>query len=102
MKRTEIAGFMALLVLSFLAGGTWASAQTTPEGDDAAALPRMDQPTGQAAARDANLPAGRPHPRGLPRRGGRQPGRRPRKHRESIPRSSGPPREAARPERERR
>lgn len=102
MKRMEIAGFVALLILSFLAGGTWASAQTALEGHDAAPSPRTDQFTGEDAVRDTNLPAGRPHPRGLPRRGGRHPGRRPRKHRQVVLRNPGPSREAARPERGRR
>lgn len=67
---TEILAFVALLVLAFLAGGAWASAQTAEDGASADRIRGIEQPGGEgaASARTGDLPAARPHPRGIPRR----------------------------------
>ncbi len=83
--RTEIAAFIVLLVLAFLAGGAWASAQAAENGASAKDVP---------PAQTGDLPAARPHPRGLPRPKGRPHPRR--QDRERVPRTVGPPQEAGR------
>lgn len=66
--RAKTAVFVALLLLGLLAGGAWAGAQTPEDGMNAQEIYRAEQP-----AQSGDVPAARPHLRGLPRRIARQP-----------------------------
>ena len=74
--RAGVKAFIALLLLSLLAGGAWGNARAAEDGTSAKEAYRAEQPAGKDAspAQPADLPVVRP--RGLPRRTGHTPARR--------------------------
>lgn len=68
--RAEVAAFVALLLLTFLAVGVWVDARTQEDETVAGMTGRMERPADQniPPAQNNDVPAARPHPRGLPRK----------------------------------
>ena len=68
--RAEVAAFIGLLLLTFLAVGVWVDARTQEDETVAGMTGRMERPADQTIppAQNNDVPAARPHPRGLPRK----------------------------------
>ena len=70
--RAGLSAPVALLLLSFLAGVAWADAPASEGGRPADGTIRTESPAGADVPSDRtrDVHAARPHPRGLPRKGG--------------------------------
>ena len=82
-KSRALSALVAVLIVALLAAGTWATAVVAGDGT---AVPNI-LGTGQIGGKNAtpdngDLPAARPHPRGLPRRSRARPRGRRRENRE--------------------
>jgi hypothetical protein len=76
---------VAVLIVALLAAGTWTTAGVSGDGKAAPDIPRTGQTGGKnSTPDDGDLPAARPHPRGLPRHRARPHGR-PQESREPGP-----------------
>jgi hypothetical protein len=67
-KSRSFPALVAVLILALLAVGTWATAGAAGDGTTAPHIPGTGQTGGKNPTSDnGNIPAARPHPRGLPR-----------------------------------
>jgi hypothetical protein len=67
-KSRAFQAIVAVLILALLAVGTWATAGDAGDGTAAPDIPGTGQTGGKKSTPDnGDLPAPRPHPRGLPR-----------------------------------
>jgi hypothetical protein len=84
-KRRASQALVAVLIVVLLAAGTWATAGAAGDGTAVPFIPGTGQTGGKNPTPDnGDLPAARPHPRGLPRGRARPRGRR-QENRESGP-----------------
>jgi hypothetical protein len=84
-RRRAFPALVAVLIVALLAAGTWTTAAVSGDGTAAPDIPGTGQ-TGRknSTPDDGDLPAARPHPRGLPRHRAR-PHERPQESREPGP-----------------
>jgi hypothetical protein len=84
-KSRAFPAIVAVLIVALLAAGTWATAGAAGDGTAVPFIPGTGQTGGKnPTPDDGDLPAARPHPRGLPRRRARPRGRR-QENREPAP-----------------
>ena len=84
-KGRAFPALVAALIVALLAVGTWATVGAADDGTAALDIPGTGQPGGKNSTPDnGDLPAARPHPRGLPR-GRARPHGRPQENREPGP-----------------
>ena len=68
VKRRTFPALVAVLILALLAVGTWTTVGVAGDGTPAPSISGTGQTGGKNATSDnGDLPAARPHPRGLPR-----------------------------------
>jgi hypothetical protein len=84
-KSRALSALVAVLIVALLAAGTWTIAGVAGDGTAAPDITGAGQTGGKNSTPDnGDLPAARPHPRGLPR-GRRRPHERPQENREPSP-----------------